>query len=53
MFHYFQVSKNVRVKRGWGYHNFRPKLFCVTVPILFVEDPSVFQKVSGIKKFLR
>ncbi len=33
------VSKNVRDKRGGGYHDFPSKLFCLTVPKNFVGEP--------------
>ena len=32
------VSKNVSDQRGAGYHNFPSKLFCLTVPVHFVEE---------------
>ena len=35
-----------------GHHGFTLKNFSLTVPILFVEDPSMFQKVSDIEFFL-
>ena len=35
----FRVSKNVRDKRGGGYHDFLSKLFCLTVPKNFVGEP--------------
>ena len=46
------VPKNVRDKRGGGYHDFLSKLFCLTVPKKFVGEPfyAVFQKISGIEK---
>ena len=33
------VSNNVRDKRGGGYHDFSSKLFCLTVPKIFVGEP--------------
>ena len=48
------VSKNVRDKRGGGYHDFASKIFCLTVPKNFVEELfcAVFQKISGSEKIL-
>ena len=45
----FRVSKNVKDKRE-GDHVFLSKIFCLTVPKLFVGGPfcAVFQKYSGI-----
>ena len=42
-------------KEGGGgreYHNFLSKIFCLTVPKNFVEEPfcAVFQKISGSEK---
>ena len=50
-------QKILWIRGGWGggreYHDFPSKLFCLTVPKHFVEEPfcAVFQKISGIKKF--
>ena len=52
MFHQFRVSKNVRDKRGGGYHDFRAEFYCLTVPKNFVGETLVFKKCSGIEKFL-
>ena len=41
----------ISVLYGKGYDDFPLKNFCLTVPKNFVEEPSVFQKVSGIEKF--
>ena len=37
---------------GGGNHDFPSKLFCLTVPKHFVEEPfyAVFQKISGSEK---
>ena len=37
-FRKFLSPKNVRDKRGGGYHDFLSKLFCLTVPKNFVEE---------------
>ena len=52
MYLLFRVSKNVRHKRGGGNHDFPSKLFRLTVPKHFVEEPfcAVFQKISGSEK---
>ena len=35
----FLIPKNVKDKRGGGYHDFLSKLFCLTVPKNFVGEP--------------
>ena len=45
------VSKNVRDKRGGEYHNFPSKIFCLTVPKDFVEEPFSVSLISGIENF--
>ena len=42
----------ISVLYATGYHNFLSKLFCLTVPKHFVEEPFcvVFQKISGSEK---
>ena len=51
-FRKFLVAKNVRDKRGGGYHDFLSKLFCLTVPKNFVGEPfcALFQKISDSEK---
>ena len=50
-FRNFSVAKKfVDESGGGGYHDFLSKIFCLTVPKNFVEEPVVFQKVSGIEK---
>ena len=49
-FRKFLVSKNVRDKRGGGYHDFPSKLFCLTVPNHFVEEPFCVSKNFGYQK---
>ena len=43
--------KTVRDKRGGEYHNFPSKLFCFTVPKIFVGESFSVSLISGIKKF--
>ena len=50
-FRKFLVPKNVRDKRGGGYHDFLSKLFCLTVPKKFVGEPFRASLISGIEKF--
>ena len=38
-FRKFLIPKNVRDKRGGGYHDFLSQLFCLTVPKNFVGEP--------------
>ena len=55
-FRKFLVPKNVRDKRGGGYHDFLSKLFCLTVPKNFVEEPFCvsenfwYRKMLGIRE---
>ena len=51
-FRKFGVSKNVRDKRGGGYHDFLSKLFCLTVPNHFVEEPFCVSESFGYRKML-
>ena len=46
------VSKNVRDKRGGGYHNFPSKLFCLTVLNHFVKEAFCVSQISGYRKNL-
>ena len=46
------VSKNVGDKRVGGYHNFPSKLFCLTVPKHFVEEPFCVSESFGYPKIL-
>ena len=46
----FLVSKNVRDKRGGGYHDFPSKLFCLTVPNHLVEEPFCVSESLGYRK---
>ena len=39
-----RVSKKFMLERGWGYHGFSSNIFCLTVPEIFVGEPSMFQK---------
>ena len=48
-FRKFGVSKNFMHTRG--YHVFPSKIFCLTVPKIFVGIPSMSQKIWGIEKF--
>ena len=48
----FRVSKIVRDKRGGGFHDFPSKLFCLTVPNHFVEEPFCVSKGFGYRKLL-
>ena len=50
-FRNFLVPKNVRDKRGGGYHDFLSKLFCLTVPKNFVGQPFRVSLISDIEKF--
>ena len=48
------VSESFRYRkilciRG-GYHDFLSEFCCLTVPKYFIDEPSVFQKVSGTEK---
>ena len=40
------------IREGGGIHDFQSKLFCLTVPKHFAEEPvcPVFQKISGSEK---
>ena len=51
VFHCFRVSKIGRDKRKFWDSRFSAKLFCLTVPKIFVEEPffAVSQKLSGNK----
>ena len=51
-FRKFLLSENVRDKRGGGYHDFTSKMFYLTVPNHFLEEPfcAVFQEISASKK---
>ena len=51
-FRKYLVSKNVRDKRGGGYHDFPSKLFCLTLPIHFVEEPLCVSESFGYRKIL-
>ena len=44
------VSKNIRDKRGGGYHDFPSKLFCLTVPKISVGESFTVALISGIEK---
>ena len=46
------VSKNVRDKRGGGYHDFLSKLFCLTVPNHFVEESFCVSENFEYRKIL-
>ena len=48
----FLVSKNVRDKRGGGYHHLPSKLFCLTVPNHLVEEPICVSESFGYRKIL-
>ena len=54
MFHWFRVTKSARDKRGVN-HDFRLKLFCLTVTTYSVEEPfcACFGKYPVAKKFFR
>ena len=50
----FLVSKKFMDKRGGGgreYHDFLSKIFCLTVPKIFVGEPFSVSLTSGIEKF--
>ena len=49
-FRKFLLSKNVRDKRGGGYHDFPSKTFCLTVPKIFVGETFSVSFISGIEK---
>ena len=52
-FRKFPVAKKFMDKTGGGeYQDFPSKIFCLTVPKHFVEEPfyAVFQKISGSEK---
>ena len=54
-FRIFLVAKKFIKKKGEGdYLNFPSKIFCLTVPEHFVEEPfcAVFQIISGCEKFM-
>ena len=38
------------MRDGVGYHDFVSKVFCLTVPKVFVGDPFSFSFFSGIEK---
>ena len=46
----FLVSEKNIDKRGSRYHDFPSKLFSLIVPNQLVDEPSVFQELSGIRK---
>ena len=46
------VSKIVREKKGGGYRDFPLKLFCLTVPKRFVEEPFAVSESFVYRKFL-
>ena len=48
-FRKFGVSKKFTHNRG--YHNFSPKIFCLTVPKNFVGESVSASLISGIEKF--
>ena len=50
-FRKFLAPKNVRDKRGGGYHDFPSKLFCLQVPKNFAGEPFSVSLISGIEKF--
>ena len=52
-FRKFLVAKKFMDKRG-DYHDFQSKIYCLTLPKNFVEEPfcAVFQKISVAKKFM-
>ena len=49
-FRKFLVLKNVRDKRGGGYHDFLSKLFCFTVPKNAVGEPFSLSLISGMEE---
>ena len=51
-FRKFLVSKSVRDNRGGGYHDFPSKLFCLTVPNHFVEEPFCVSENFWYRKIL-
>ena len=51
-FRKFLVSKNVRDKRGGGYHDFPSKLFFLTVPEHFIDEPFCVSESLGNRKIL-
>ena len=46
------MDRRTRERGVWGYHNCRANFFCLTVPKKFLRWTLVFQKCSGIEKFL-
>ena len=50
-FHQFRVSKNVRDKKGDGYHDFLSKLLCLTVPKVFIVEHFLISEKSRYQKF--
>ena len=44
------VSKKVCDKRGGGFHDFPKKLFCLTVPEHFVEEPLCVSEIILVSK---
>ena len=46
------VPKNVRDKKGGGYHDFLSKLFCLTVPKNFVGEPFCASQAFQYRKTL-
>ena len=52
MFTKFLKSKNFMDKRGGGreYHDFPSKIFCLTVPKIFVGEPFIVSLILGIEK---
>ena len=46
----FLVPKNVRDKKGGGYHDFPSKLFCLAVPNHFAEEPLCVSERFGNRK---
>ena len=51
-FRKFLVPKNVKDKRGGGYHDFLSRLFCLTVPKNFVGEPFCVSKNFWCRKKL-
>ena len=51
-FRKFLLAKMFMGKREGKYQDFPAKIFCLTVPKLFVEEPfyAVFQKISADEK---
>ena len=50
-FRKFPVAKNIMDKRGGGgYQDFPSKVFCLTVPKIFVGEPFSVSLISGVEK---